>query len=149
MPLPAFREDGWLPEGHHASTWEEIEAVFGGALGSRRADVQSSLLAWRDAARAGGLGGLVILDGSFVSDKEAPGDFDLVFLYDEASENLVKRDPHARALTDYQACRAAGYRGDVFAFPASLQRLSPLLSGTDMFDFDHRGVPKGVVEVML
>jgi hypothetical protein len=25
VALPEFREDGWLPEGHHAVTWEEVE----------------------------------------------------------------------------------------------------------------------------
>ena len=37
MPLPDFRSDGWLPEGHHAATREEIIAVFGGEPGSHRA----------------------------------------------------------------------------------------------------------------
>lgn len=149
MPLPAFREDGWLLEGHHAATWEEISAHFGGEPGSRRNSLLSSLLSWRDTACAKGLAGWIILDGSFVSQKDAPGDFDLVFLYDEATEALVKHDAEAQALTDYQAYRAAGYLGDVFALPASLQRLSPRLGGTDMFDFDRQGTRKGVVEVTL
>ena len=149
MALPAFRDDGWLPEGPHQATWEEIVARFGDAPGSQRARVLSSLLAWRDAVLSKGMGGLVILNGSFISRKEAPGDFDLVFFYDEATKALVLRDTAAKALTDYQACRAAGFSGDVFAFPASLRLLSPLLAGTDMFDFDRRGTPKGVVEVLL
>ena len=124
-------------------------ARFGGERGSRRAVVLSSLMGWRDAARAMELAGLVILDGSFVSDKRAPGDFDLVFLYDEVSEGLVKDDTEARALTDFQACRALGFQGDVFALPLSLQKLSPLLGGVDMFDTDRQGQLKGVVEVIL
>ena len=69
MSLPAFRDDGWLPEGHHAATWEEIAAVFGGSPGSHRAVVFSSLLAWRDAVRGKGMSGLLILNGSFISQK--------------------------------------------------------------------------------
>ena len=149
MPLPDFREDGWLPEGHHAATWEEIAARFGGTPGSRRAEVLASLLAWRDAARASGLGGLMVLNGSFISTKEAPGDFDLFFLYDEASEARIAAEGQARDLTQYQACREAGYLGDVFALPASLARVSPLLGGADMFDTDRNGRAKGVVEVTL
>ena len=149
MALPVFREDGWLPEGHHAATWQEVALRFGGVADSRRAAILSSLLKWRDAVRAKGMTGLVILDGSFISAKEAPGDFDLFFLYDEATEALARNDPEARALTDYQVCRALGFRGDVFALPASLQKLSPLLGGPDMFDFDRQGTPKGVVEVMI
>ncbi len=149
MSLPQFRQDGWLPDGHHAATWEEISARLGGERGSHRAAVLSSLMDWRDAARAQGLAGLIILDGSFVSDKGTPGDFDLVFLYDEISEKLVRDNAEARALTDFQACRALGFQGDVFALPLSLQRLSPLLSGMDMFDTDRQGKLKGVVEVIL
>lgn len=149
MSLPQFRQDGWLPSGHHAATWDEIAARFGGERGSRRAAVLSSLIGWRDAARVRGLAGMVILDGSFVSDKRAPGDFDLVFLYDEVSERLVKGDTEARALTDFQACHDLGFQGDIFGLPFSLQRLSPLLSGLDMFDTDRQGQLKGVVEVIL
>lgn len=149
MPLPQFREDGWLPQGHHATTWEEITARFGGQIGSRRDAVLSSLLKWREAARAKGMAGLVILNGSFISGKEAPGDFDLVFLYNEATEALVKTDAEARALTDMQSCHQAGFRGDIFALPLSLQKLSPMLGGTDMFDKDRQGTLKGVVEVTL
>ncbi len=94
------------------------------------------------------MGGLVILDGSFVSQQEAPGDFDLVFIYNDVTRTLVETDADARALTDYQACRSQ-FNGDVFAFSSLLQRLSPLLSGAGMFDFDRRGNQKGVVEVLL
>ncbi len=149
MPLPAFREDGWLPEGHHAATWQEVALRLGGEAGSRRAAIFSSLLRWRDAVVVKGMAGLVILDGSFVSSKEAPGDFDLFFLYDEAAEALLRNDSEARSLTDYQACRAQGFLGDIYALPASLQKFSPTLSGLDMFDSDRQGTPKGVVEVMV
>ena len=30
MALPDFRDDGWLPAGHHPTTWEELVVVFGG-----------------------------------------------------------------------------------------------------------------------
>ena len=39
MPIPPFRSDNWLPEGHHSATWEEIEAVFGGEPDSIRREV--------------------------------------------------------------------------------------------------------------
>lgn len=149
MALPPFREDGWLPEGHHGATWEEVALRFAGEPESKRSLVLAGLLRWRAAALEKGMAGLVILDGSFVSSKETPGDFDLVFLYDEATEALLRKDPEARKLTDYQACRALGLLGDIFALPASLQRVSPLPGGLDMFDFDRRGRPKGVIEVSL
>lgn len=149
MALPAFREDGWLPKGHYAATWQEVALRFGGEPNSRRSLVLASLLQWRDAVQGKGMAGLVILDDSFVSSKEAPGDFDLVFSYDAATELLVRTDPEARKLTDYQACRRLGFLGDVFALPASLLIFSPLLGGLDMFDLDRQRKPKGVIEVLL
>lgn len=149
MALPAFREDGWLPEGHYAAAWQEVTLRFGGEPGSRRSSILSSLLQWRDAVQYKGMAGLVILDGSFVSSKEAPGDFDLVFSYDAATEVLMRTDMEARKLTDYQACRRLGFLGDVFAFPASLLLFSPLLGGLDMFNLNRQRKPKGVVEVLL
>lgn len=149
MALPAFQANGWLPEGHHSATWQEISLRFSGEDDSRCAAVLSSLLAWREAARAKEMTGLVILDGSFVSAKEAPGDFDLVFSYTEETAVIIRNDPAARQLIDYQSCRTLGFLGDVFALPASLQQNSPLLGGLDMFDFDRQGRPKGVIEVPL
>ncbi len=149
MALPDFREDGWLPEGHHAATWQEVALRFGGGPDSQRAAILSSLLQWRDAVRAKGMAGTLVLDGSFISRKEVPGDFDLVFSYDEVTEESVREDSEARALTDYQRCREMGFLGDIFALPASLQKFSPQFSGLNMFDFDRQGIAKGVVEVIL
>lgn len=36
MPIPSFRADGWLPDGHHIATWEEIIERFRGEAQSRR-----------------------------------------------------------------------------------------------------------------
>lgn len=57
MPLPAFREDGWLPPGHHAATWDEITAAFGGTPGSRRSALTANLIALRDALIANQVAG--------------------------------------------------------------------------------------------
>ena len=73
MALPQFREDGWLPAGHHRTTWGEIALRFGGEPGSRRERLFLLLLQWRDAVRAKGMGGLLILNGSFISRKIDPG----------------------------------------------------------------------------
>jgi len=148
MALPALREDGWLPEGHHETTWKEIAEVFGGKPGSRRAQVLLRLLEWRDALRGTGVAGRVILNGSFISAKTEPGDFDLIFVYDESARAIINRDADAKALTDYTYCKAAGY-GDVFTFAVAAVRAFPDFCRLDMFDTDKKGIPKGVVEVAL
>lgn len=149
MPLPAFRQDGWLPEGHHPASWKEIEAVFGGETGSRRAQVFSNLLRWRDALRAKGMGGRLILNGSFTSQKPEPGDFDCYFVYDEATEALLQQDAEAKTLTDYGYCKTQG-GGDVLVFAEASVHKFPQFCRIDGFDLDKATrLPKGVVEVSV
>ena len=105
MVLPEFREDGWLPEGHHATSWEEVVERFGGSPGSRRERVLHGLLDWRDRARGKGISGWIILDGSFVSAKENPGDFDVLVIFDDHAYELMENDVEAKELLDYSSCK--------------------------------------------
>lgn len=148
MPIPPFREDGWLPEGHWAATWEEIEARLDGEPGSRRSVILEKLITWRDGLRAHGVKGRLILDGSFVSAKESPGDCDCLFVYDDSRGRLDENEDTKR-LTDYSTLKASGL-GDVFVFPVSLTRDHPALFVPEVFDY-HKGtrLPKGVVEVEI
>ncbi len=126
MSLPEFRPDGWLPEGHHSTTWEEITLRFGGEPDSRRAAVLIGLLAWRDAVRAKGMGGLLILDGSFISQKSAPGDFDCIFVYDEVTSTLLARDTEASDLLRHTTIKDC-FGGDVFVYIPSGRKPRRLL----------------------
>jgi hypothetical protein len=149
MPLPAFRDDGWLPAGHHLTTWDEIVSVFGADPGTSRARTLEDLLRWRDDARAAGLTGQILLNGSFISAKPDPGDFDLIFLYDTKTKDLIEQDPSARQLTSYTACKTL-FGGDVFIFWEENVRRFPAFCDITMFDRTKMtGVPKGVVEVLL
>jgi hypothetical protein len=148
VAIPAFREDGWLPEGHWQATWEEIEARFAGEPGSRRQVIQEKLVSWRDSLRAHRVTGRLILDGSFISAKESPGDCDCLFVYDD-SHGRLDEDPNTKRLTDYSKLKAAGL-GDVFVFPLSLTQNHPSLFVPDVFDYHKETrLPKGVVEVEI
>ena len=149
MPLPPFRSDNWLPEGHHTTDWAEIIRVFGGEPGSKRAQVLANLLEWRDSVRAKGLAGLLILDGSFISSKPEPGDFDTIFVLDEGMESVLAQDVEAALFVNYVYCKQRGW-GDIFMYSEAAVRKFPLMCRLD--DFDHDKVikqPKGVVEVRL
>ena len=110
MSIPALCEYGWLPEGHHPATWEQIADRFGGEPGNRRSAVFSGLLRWRDAVRGKRMGGRLILNGSFVSAKMEPGDFDALFVYDTVSAAITAQDKEALRLLDFpQFCRVDGF----------------------------------------
>lgn len=148
MSLPDFREDGWLPEGHHAASWEEIIARFEGSSGSRRERVLRGLLDWRDKARSRGISGRLILDGSFISAREDPGDFDALLVYDDHVGELAENDIEAKSLLDYSNCKNMGF--DLFIFSNALVRSSPEWASLDLWDRDKdTKKPKGVIEVML
>jgi hypothetical protein len=146
--VPAFRSDGWLPEGHHQATWSEIRELFGGPPESVRGILVVRLLEWIDELKESGLGGFLILDGSFISSKQEPGDIDCILVLNLASEKIIKSNDKARDLTDYLKCKERGI-GDVFGFLESTVQKHPTFCRLDGYDFDRSGVPKGVIEVQI
>ena len=100
MPIPPFRPDGWLPSGHHLATWEEVVAVFGGRAGSRRRIVTERLLWLRDGLRRYGVRGSLLLDGSYVSAKEEPGDFDVMLIAEPGIDAMKAGKPSLAEMLD-------------------------------------------------
>src|SRR5437879_6549191 len=137
MPLPGFREDGWLPAGHWPASWEEVAAAFGGEPGSPRAALLGKLLAWKDEVRDLGMKGRLILDGSFVSSKPNPGDVDAILLFDENTEKILREIPAASDLLSHNSMKQRRL-GDLFVFAESTVRRFPDWCRLDGFDIDTR-----------
>ena len=76
--IPAFRPDGYLPEGMHAAAEAEITFRFGSSTPRRRRLVLR-LRRWLFLGRQIGARRLLI-DGSFVTAKPEPDDIDAVIL---------------------------------------------------------------------
>jgi hypothetical protein len=149
MAIPEFREDGWLPEGHWPATWEEIEGRLGGEPDSRRKLLLQQLTEWRDALRRFKVAGTLILDGSFVSTKERPGDIDAIFVSDLDSMEVIATDPEAARLLSHGRTKDSGF-GDLFYFTETAVRDFPALCRLDGFDMDSRtGKSKGVLKVRI
>ncbi len=73
MAIPAFDSGGSLPPGEHEATWEEVVTRF--RFSTRRRELLRGLLqALLELKRKGCQ--TVYLDGSFVTSKRNPGDFD-------------------------------------------------------------------------
>jgi len=149
LAIPAFREDGWLPEGHFQATWEETEARFGGEAGSRRRELFERLTGWRDTLRRFRIAGVLVLDGSFASAKELPGDVDAIFVSDVDSLESISAEPEAANLLSYVRMKELGF-GDLFFFTETAVRDFPALCRLDGFDVDSRtGKSKGVLRVRV
>jgi hypothetical protein len=76
VPIPAFRRDGYLPEGLHGASEEEVVARFG-QPSLRREYLLGRLRRWLERARAVGARRFFV-NGSFVTEKAEPGDVDAV-----------------------------------------------------------------------
>ena len=132
---------GYLPPGVHHADWCEVAGCFAG--NSHRVRLKAGLLAaCRNLARAGC--GELLLDGSFVTAKALPGDYDGAWEPAGVNPNLL--DPVLIDFTNRRAAMKAKYLGDLF--PASFQA-APGVVYRDFFKSDRNGVEKGIVLIDL
>ena len=133
--LPAFDDFGNLPAGIHRCSVEELAARFGSGSEERTVEI-SEPLEFIEAARTAGVRRLLV-NGSFVTDKLAPNDVDVV----------VVPGP------DYPG-QGQKLDGDELVWPF----LQIIVAADDadfeawairQFGTDRKGRSKGVVEVML
>jgi hypothetical protein len=138
--IPPFdRGTGNLPPGVHDATWNEVKARFGDT--SRRKQLLRGLeRALRQLATAGCTS--VLLDGSFVTAKAEPSD------YDGAWETRgVDPDLLDQVLLDFSNARAAmkkKYAGEMF--PAG-SPAAPSKTFREFFQQDREGRPKDIVRI--
>ncbi len=86
---------------------------------------------------------MVWLDGSFVTDKELPGDYDACWAWQGVDDK--KLDPVLLDLsTDGRQIMQAKYFGDIF--PAGIERGSGL-TFVDFFQQTRDGTAKGIVSL--
>jgi hypothetical protein len=110
MSLPGFDpETGRLPEGEHVASWEEVVERFG--WNARRRRLLDGLA---DAiALLEGVGcRRVWLNGSFVTAKEEPGDFDAC--WDPDDVDLDQLDPIFFEFADGRAAQKQRFGGEFF-----------------------------------
>ncbi|HZK82253.1 MAG TPA: hypothetical protein VFC46_14325 [Humisphaera sp.] len=91
--IPAFRPDGYLPEGSHSAS--EAEATFRfGSTTARRRRLILRFRRWVSLGRAVGVQRF-LLDGSFVTAKPEPDDIDAVVLLPSNFQSQVQRNDDA------------------------------------------------------
>lgn len=91
--IPAFRPDGYLPEGPHFAS--EAEATFRfGSTSARRRRLALRMRRWIELARRV-RGRRLLIDGSFVTAKMDPHDVDAVILLPDDFERQVENGSSA------------------------------------------------------
>lgn len=136
--IPDLTDAGVLPEGVHPADWDELTRAFG--FNDRRRVLLSGLRAACIALAAAGCD-RVWVDGSFVTDKAQPGDYDMCWGWQAVEEALL--DP---VLLDYsppgRAAIQAKYLGDVLI--AGIETASGL-PFVEFFQQHREGGKKGIV----
>lgn len=139
--IPEFGADGNLPPGIHWATWDDICSKFGGT--TRRRYLLQGLRSLLESLRRAGCR-TAYVDGSFVSSKSDPDDFDAC--WEEDGVNLDELDGILQRFDDGRAVQKAKYRGEVFPATSIAD-----LEGTVFLDFfqidKETGDPKGIVAV--
>ena len=140
--IPDFTASGSLPAGVISASWSEVVARFG--TNKRRGELlkglEDALCRLRDAGCS-----TVYLDGSFVTSKDHPGDFDVCWESSGVDFNVL--DPVLLDFGHARAAQKARFKGELF--PADTLEADSGKIFLDFFQRDRRGNPKGVVEIDL
>jgi len=143
MIPPIDSDTGNLPSGVHEATWDEFLARYG--YTPHRLALLAGLKFALDALRVAGCR-WVYIDGSFVTAKEAPGDFDGCWDADGADLNLL--DPVLLTFENRRAAQKAKFRGELLPATAAADKF-----GTRFLEFFKRdkltGEQKGIVAIDL
>lgn len=143
--IPAFNLNGNLPPGIHPATWEEFTVRFGWnyhrnrlLTGLRRALSKLFQAGCRTA----------YIDGSFVTSKEVPNDYDACWETTGVDLELLKQLEFI--FFDFSCGRArqkALYMGEFF--PDSVREGASGRTFLEFFQTDRQGNPKGIVAIDL
>lgn len=98
--IPAFTALGILPPGIHTCNLGAFERAF--AFNLRRQQLFESLQRCLQLMHKEGLSGVVLLNGSYATDKEIPGDIELTL--DVRNQSRLAQD---KALIFYVRCHAS------------------------------------------
>lgn len=114
MPIPDFSEHGTLPNDVYDCSLEEIESIFGRFQSSDcRMNLTKKLKTFVNELRKYGMGVELIVDGSYVTNKEEPGDIDLILVLPEGFDYKAEVKPFEYNLLSNRAVKRL-YGFDVF-----------------------------------
>ena len=141
--IPPFDQNGLLPPGVHVADWPEIALRFGSS--DRRKwlleGLRQALTMLRDAGCK-----TAFLDGSFVTDKADPQDYDA--LWDAIGVRADRLDPILLEFEDKRFKQKLKYRGELFPVNATVDE--PGITFLAFFQICKvTGAAKGIVRIEL
>jgi hypothetical protein len=140
--IPPFDHTGNLPQGEHPCTWDEFENRY--STTAHRINLLNGLYeALENLSQAGCQ--TVWIDGSFISDKPNPNDFDACWDSSHVDPDLLEP-----TLLDFRHPRSAmkrKYKGELFI--ADLPATPHGETFLDFFQKDRNNNPKGILRLDL
>ena len=141
--IPECKSNGLLPPGIHQGSWNEFKQKFGDTP-QRRKLLSGLKTAARNLKAAGCK--RIFVNGSFVTSKEQPNDFDA--LWDIDGVDPEKLDPVFLDFSERRAVQKGKYFGEFF--PAQMVETGTGRLFLDFFQIDKEtGMTKGIVEINL
>jgi hypothetical protein len=139
--IPEFNSEGLLPPGIHSCTWTEFLKRFG--TNPRRLQLIDGLKRAILALRLAGCQAIYV-DGSFVTSKIVPGDYDAC--WDAVNVKIALLDPVFLMFAPGRVAMKSKYLGDWF--PAQMQEGTSGITFLDFFQKDkNTGDPKGIIRL--
>lgn len=142
--IPPFDKEGYLPEGVHEADWDELVAALG--FNTWRERLLEGLHAGLLALKAAGCSRAYV-DGSFVTSKMIPGDYDVC--YETAGMTRDRLDPTLQRFDHQRAAQKAKFFGEFFParIPATLAPRPIYLEFFQQVKYQER--KKGIVALDL
>ena len=142
--IPEFDENGNLPPGVHFCEWEEFVDRFG-TTDIRLRLMRGLQMAMEDLKAAGCR--TIYINGSFVTSKPKPGDFDACWDWEDVDINYLRREA-PKLLNFYdRAAQKAKYQGEIFRSDPPVGDYG--LISIDFFQRDRRLNAKGIIAIDL
>ena len=105
--IPAFNENGWLPEGVHDCSLEEAAARFGTfQVSERRPRMWGKFTEFIGEANASSLIEALLLDGSFVTANPHPNDIDMIVVVSASCDFSTELQPRQYNLISQRRVRS-------------------------------------------
>ena len=144
--IPDLDERGNLPPGRHRATWQELERRYG--TNQRRLQLLAGMKRMLLSLKSVGCK-TAYINGSFVTAKEIPGDYDGCWASNGVDLQLLRSaDPVLLDFSNQRTAQKLKYGGEMF--PAEIVEQT---SGHVFIDFFTRdkntGDPKGILEIDL
>ena len=140
--IPPFQSNGHLPDGIHSATWTHLTERLG--WNQHRQTLLAGLERALNDLRAAGYK-RVYLNGSFVTSKDEPGDFDAC--WEPADVNFETIEPTLLQFDNARAAQKARYGGELF--PADWDAVGDGTTFLGFFQLIRGGGKKGIVRIDL